>query len=84
MQSYWKNVQFEMFYGYFSSSLRRASDRSATFLTDLAGRTVKKLASPIGPGFESRSRRQKGHRSIGLIRDQNWSFRCMLKIFIQS
>ena len=47
-----------------SSALDSALDCSATFLTDLAGRTVKKLASPIGPGFESRSRRQKGHRSI--------------------
>ena len=53
-----------MFNGYFSSSLRRAPDRSATFLTDLAGRTVKKSTSPEGPGFESRQPQQKCHRSI--------------------
>ena len=41
-----------------------ASDRSTIFLTVLARRTVKKLLSPIGPGFESRRRQQKGHRSM--------------------
>ena len=64
MQSNWKNIYFQHFYGHFKSHLRRASDRSAIFLTDLAGRTVKESSSPIGPGFESRRRRQKGHRSI--------------------
>ena len=49
----------------FKSFLHSAPDRSATFLTVLAGRTVKKLPSPIGPGFESQLRQQKGHRSIG-------------------
>ena len=65
MQSDFKNVHFEQSYGNFRSPLRHASDSSATFLTVLAGRTVKKSPSPIGPGFESRRRRQKGHRSIG-------------------
>ena len=66
MQSDFKNVHFEQSYGNFRSPLRHASDRSATFLTVLAGRTVKKSPSPIGPGFESRRRQQKGHRSIAV------------------
>ena len=66
MQSNWKNIYFQHFYGHFKSHLRRAPNRSTTFLTDLAGRTVKKSSSPMGPGFESRRRRQKGHRSIGI------------------
>ena len=37
---------------------------SAIFLTVLAGWTVKKWPSQIGPGFESRRWWQKGHRSI--------------------
>ena len=64
MQSNWKNIYFQHFYGHFKSHLRRASDRSAIFLTDLAGRTVKKSPSPEGPRFESRQPQQKCHRSI--------------------
>ena len=45
--------------------LHHASDRSAKFLTVLAGRTVKISASPKGPRFESRRPQQKCHRSIG-------------------
>ena len=59
-----KIVSFQQSYGHFKSFLHSAPDRSAIFLTDLAGRTVKKPPSTKGPGFESRRRRQKGHRSI--------------------
>ena len=52
--------------------LHSASDLSAIFLTVLAGRTVKKSLSPLGPGFESRGRRQKGHRSIITIHSLIW------------
>ena len=41
MQSDWKNTYFQQSYGHFRSHLRRAPDRSAIILTDLAGRTVK-------------------------------------------
>ena len=51
-------------YAHLCSVLHGALDHSAIFLTVLAGRTVKKAPSPKGPGFESRRRRQKGHRSI--------------------
>ena len=64
MQSNWKNIYFQHFYGHFKSHLRRALDRSAIFLTDLAGQTVKKSPSTEGPGFESRLAQQKCHRSI--------------------
>ena len=59
-------------YSHFRSHLRRASDRSAIFLTDLAGRTVKKSPSPEGPGFESRRGQQKCHRSITCSRDNHY------------
>ena len=62
-----KNVTFQQSYINSKLSLHSALDRSATFLTVLAERTVKKSPSPIGPGFESRRWRQKGHRSI--VRD---------------
>ena len=64
MQSIWKNIYFQHCYGHFKFHLRRASDRSAIFLTDLAGQTVKKSPSPECPGFESRRGQQKCHRSI--------------------
>ena len=64
MQSDWKYIQSYQSYGYFKSPLHHAPDRSAIFLTDLAGRTVKGSPSPKGPGFESRLRQQKGHQSI--------------------
>ena len=64
MQSDFKNDHFEQTYGNFSLSLHHASDRSAIFLTVSAGRTVKKLPSPIGPGFESRGSGDK--KVIGL------------------
>ena len=67
MQSDFENVYFEQSYGNFRSPLRHASDCLATFLTALAGRTVKKSPSPIGPGFETRRRQQKGHQSITKI-----------------
>ena len=72
MQSDFKDVHFEQSYGNFRSPLRHASDRSATFLTVLAGRTVKKSPSPIGPGFESRRRFNFSDRSIG-ISNENYS-----------
>ena len=62
-----KIVSFQQSYGHFKSFLHSAPDRSAIFLTVLAGRTVKKSLSPIGPGFDSRRRQQKGHRSISFM-----------------
>ena len=67
MQTDWKNVNLKRNYGQFRSPLYRASDRSATVLTVLVYRTIKKSSSPIGPGFESQLRRQKGHWSITLL-----------------
>ena len=64
MQSNWKNIYFQHFYDHFRSQLRRASDRLAIFLTDLAGRTVKKSPSSEGPEFETRRAQQKCHRCI--------------------
>ena len=64
MQLDWKNVNFQQIYDHFSLILHHASDRSAKFLTVLAGRSVKISHSPKGPGFESRRLRQKGHWSI--------------------
>ena len=64
MQLDCKNIISKETYSYYKLYLHRASDRSAIFLTVLAGRTVKESPSPIGPGFESRRRQQKGHRSI--------------------
>ena len=51
-------------YGHLCSPLHGALDRSAIFLTDLAGQTVKKSPSLEGPGFASRRPQQKCHRSI--------------------
>ena len=51
----------------FSSVLTSASDRSATFLTVLAGRTVKNCRSPRGPRFEPGRPQTKIHRSISSI-----------------
>ena len=53
MQSDFENDHFEQTYGNFSLSLHHASDRSAIFLTVLAGRTGKTLPTLKGPGFES-------------------------------
>ena len=64
MQSNWKNIYFQHFYDHFRSQLRRASDRLAIFLTDLAGRTVKKSPSPEGFGFEFQKPQQESHWSI--------------------
>ena len=58
-QSHWKYVHFQQSYVYFDLPLHHAPDRSATFLTDLAGQTVKKLPSLEGPRFESRRRYKK-------------------------
>ena len=52
-------------YSHFSSFLQHASDRSANFLTVLAGRTVKISPSPIGRGFEPGRRQDFSDRSIG-------------------
>ena len=62
-QSDWKNVHSKQSYHHWNLYLHGAPDRSATFLTVLAGRTVKNLPSPIGPGFKFRCQRQKRHRS---------------------
>ena len=51
-------------YSHFSSFLHHASDRSANFLTVLAGRTVKISPSPIGRGFEPGRRQDFSDRSI--------------------
>ena len=50
-------------YSHFSSFLHHASDRSANFLTVLAGRTVKISPSPIGRGFEPGHRQDFSDRS---------------------
>ena len=57
-------VNFQQTYGHFKSLLHSAPDRSAIFLTDLAGRTVKKLPSLKGPGFDPRLGRTKRAWSI--------------------
>ena len=67
VQPNWKNIYFQHFYGHFRTHLHRASDHSAMFLTDLAGRTVKKSPSLEGPGFESRRRNKK---VIGLLNEK--------------
>ena len=67
MRSVRKNVSFKESYSYFKLRLHRASDRSAIFLTVLAGRTVKLSPSPRGPGFESRQLQQKSHWSILML-----------------
>ena len=64
MQSDWKNVSLKESYSHSKLCLHRAPHRSAIFLTDLAGRTVKFSPSPRGPGFESRQLQQKCHWSI--------------------
>ena len=64
MQSDWPYMHSYQSYAYFKSPLHHAPDHSAIFLTVLAGRTVKNSLSPRGPGFDSRRRQQKGHRSI--------------------
>ena len=48
----------------FSSTLSSALDRSATFLTVLAGRTVKIAADREVPGSNPGGPNQKLHRSI--------------------
>ena len=48
----------------FSPALTSALDHSATFLTVLAGRTVKNSGSPRGPRFEPGRPQPKIHRSI--------------------
>ena len=60
----------------FSSVLTSASDRSATFLTVLTGRTVKNRRSPRGPRFEPRRPQTKIHRSIEsmIINNESYSF----------
>ena len=68
MQSNWKNIYFQHFYGHFKSHLRHAPDRSDIFLTDLA---VKKSPSAEGPGFKSLQAQQKCHRSI--VTTKNYS-----------
>ena len=59
-------------YSHFSSFLHHASDRSANFLTVLAGRTVKISPSPIGRGFEPGRRQDFSDRSI---RPHFWNFK---------
>ena len=71
MQSNWKNIYFQHFYGHFKSHLHRAPDRSAIFFTNLAGQTVKKSPSAEGPGFKSLQAQQKCHRSI--VTTKNYS-----------
>ena len=44
--------------------LTSALNRSANFLTDLAGRTVKKMRSPKGPGFDPRLRQTNAHGQL--------------------
>ena len=51
----------------FSFVLDSALDHSATFLTDLARRTVKNWRSPRGPRFEPGRPQTKIHRSISSI-----------------
>ena len=63
-QSDFKNVHFKLSFGYLSLHMHSALDHSAKFLTVLIRGTVKNLPSPIGPGFKSRRRRQKGQQSI--------------------
>ena len=48
----------------FSPAVTSALDHSATFLTVLAGRTVKNCRSPRGPRFEPGRPQTKIHRSI--------------------
>ena len=50
----------------FSPALTSALDHSATFLTVLAGRTVKNSGSPRGPRFEPGRPQTKIHRSIDI------------------
>ena len=55
----------------FSSVLTSALDRSATFLTVLAGRTVKIAVVPEVPGSNPGGPNQKIHRSI----EPTWSYK---------
>ena len=81
MQSNWKNIYFQHFYGHFKSHLRHASDRLSIFLTDVAGRTVKISPSPEGSGFESRQGQQKCHQSISRNIITGWFYIIYFKTF---